>query len=352
MTRENGAYNPRMPLRILYDGWPLAYAPLSAAAWHLRTLLSLADPEAKPIIAMPVEPQTIPEGLELASLHTHDRGEWEQRGLQKLAKERGAAAIHTTAEAASLFGGVPTLVSPAESGRAGRSRLAEAQGRGGLARATILWSEDLPKPKLPGRLRMLAPVVHPEFGATSSVVNKLNLPDEFILVDGLPDEPSAVQLLESWTWAAASIGEFYPLVIVGLDEVLRNFVQARLPEFHVEGSVRLPDLIPQDLPGAYAACSALAHLGAPVAWGDPLRRALACGKAIVGQREPNTEAIVGAAGYLIEPGDLRGFGAALITVVVDEKAREKLEDATRERASRWSQKKYQEELLKTYQEFL
>jgi glycosyltransferase involved in cell wall biosynthesis len=92
------------------------------------------------------------------------------------------------------------------------------------------------------------------------------------------------------------------------------------------------------------------HLGSPVAWGNALRNALACGKAIVAYKETISESIVGSAGYLIAAEDLRSFGAAMITVVVDEKAREKLEDAAQERAAHWSAQKFKDRLQKIYGE--
>lgn len=338
-----------MTARILYDGWPLTYEPLSAAAWHIRTLLALHPPEVEALLAMPTEPQAgLNPGVRMAFEHTHDQGEWEQRILPRFAQE-AEAAIHTTG-LASLFGKARTLVSPA-SESAGRSRMAQAQGRGGLARAAILWPQDLPAPRLPGVVTKLPPAVFPEFSQRAAVLNKLDLPDEFILLDGLPDEAAALQLLEAWTWAAASIGEFYPLVIVGLSERLRAFVAARRPEFHVEGSLRvLANLQPQDLPAIYQLSTAIAHVGLSAAWGSGLRHALAAGKALVAQDDAYAQAIVGPAGYLLPANDLRGFGAAMITVVVDEKAREKLEDAANKQASLWRPADFQAGLLKLYTE--
>ncbi len=340
-------------MRILYDGWPLIYAPLGSAAWQLRTLLTLAIDGVEPMLALPTEPQLATEGLQTIFHHTHDRDEWVQRILPRLAQENGAGDIHTTGLGASLFGKAPTLVSPAElESAAPRSRWKAALGRGGLARARVLWPNDLPDPRMPGTVRRLPPIVHPEFQAgVVSPASQVKLPEEFVLVHGLPDERSLLALLESWTWAAASIGEFYPLVIVGLDDETSHRVQAQMPKFHVEESVRvLADVQPQDLAAIYKACTALVHLGAPAPWGNPLRAALAGGKAIVAQQEPLTEAIVGAAAYLAPPQDLRAFGAAIITVVVDEKAREKLEDTARQRAAHWKADLFKVELLKVYKE--
>jgi hypothetical protein len=336
-----------MTVRILYDGWPLAYEPLSAGAWHMRTLLALKPEGVDAVLAMPTEPQAgLNPGVRMAFEHTHDQGEWEQRILPRFAQE-AQAHIHTTG-LASLFGKARTFASRAD-GESQRGRLAEAQGRGGLERAVTLWPQDLPAPR---GARLLPPSVFPEFGGQSGVLSKLNLPDEYILVHGVPDETAAMQLLESWTWAAASVGEFYPLVIVGLSGKMRTFIQARLPEFHVEGSVRLLEILqPQELPAIYQASTAIAHVGKPAVWGNGLRHALAVGKALVAQDDEYAQGIVGAAGYLLPPKDLRGYGAAMITVVVDEKAREKLEDAARAQAARWRPQAFTEELLKAYQGF-
>ena len=349
-------HNTSMPIRILYDGWPLVHSPLSAAAWHLRTLLAMNLEDVQPIMALPTEQNEadLGNGWETVFDHTRDRGEWEQRSLQHLAMEHKANLIHSTSLAASLFGKIPTMISPAETEAANRSRLGEALGRGGLARAKILWPNDMPEAKLPGELRRLPPVVHPEFSSSrGDIPVNQNLPEEFLLLDGIPNEEAALQLLESWTWAAASIGELYPLVVVGINDAMQKFLLSHLPEFHVQESVQMPSSFQaQEFPNIYKACTALVHLGSPAPWGNPLRSVLACGKAIVAQKEANTEAIVVSAAYLIEPEDLRSFGAAMITVVVDEKAREKLENAARDRAAHWSAKKYQDALITVYREKL
>lgn len=335
-------------MRILYDGWPLVYSPLSAGSWHLRTLLAMKIEGHEAVLALPTEPQPVQPGLQTVFRHTHDRGEWEQRVLPQLAAEHNAAAIHTTG-LASLFGKTPTFVSPAERrGEGQRSRAAEAQGFGGLARATVIWPSDLPKSKS-GTVRTLSPVTHSDFKPATVHVTVQGMPDEYILVHELPDERATLHLLESWTWAAASIGEFYPLMIVGLNARMQEFVQSQLPKFHVENTVRVAaEIAPQDLPAIYAAASAIVHVGEPAAWGNSLRLALASGKATIAHQEPITEGVVGNAAYLIKPNDLRGFGAAMITCVVDEKAREKLEESAWRRAAQWSSANFANELQEVY----
>lgn len=343
-----------MTIRVVHDGWPLIHAPLSAAALHVRTLLALIPDEVEPILALPVPAVTEQQDglVRILSSSARDAGDWQQRVLPRLADEQKADWIHTTQMAASLLGKVPTIVSPAENTDAGGSRLSKSLGRGGLARATIAWPADLPVQKFPGTLHPLPAVMHPDFKhGHATLPAEFALPEEFVLVHGVSDHRLLVRLLESWTWAAASVGELYPLVILGLDAGTKAFVAERLPEFHVQDSVRLMDAVdPQYLVGFYKACIAVVHPGPPVAWGSALRHALACGKAVVSHQEPASEAIVGSAAYLVAPDDLRSFGAAMITVIVDEKAREKLEDAAWQRASKWEAAKFQAELLKLYLE--
>src|SRR5690606_20285141 len=121
-----GASSSRVPSvsRILYDGWPLIHAPLSPAAWHLRTLVAMAPEGVEAMLAvpssMPAEPVQAPAAV---YEYCGERRTWEQRVLPRLAQEQRAAAIHTSGLGVALFG-APALVSPAETGGQGeRGRL-------------------------------------------------------------------------------------------------------------------------------------------------------------------------------------------------------------------------------------
>lgn len=354
-------------MRILYDGWPLVHASDSPAALHLHTLLALAPEGTESLVALSTEPPadhsadsslSADQGPRPIYQAKADLGVWQQQTLPRLAEEHGAALIHTTQPAASLFGRIPTLVSPSNYGSLPAaeqqpiSRLKRAMGRGGLARACTLWPQDLPAPPLPGRLSPLPPVAHPAFKpAASDAPHGLELPDTYVLYHG-PGEPRILlNLLESWTWAAASIGELYPLVLLGLEEGDKRFVEGELPKFHVEEHVQLlPRAHPSHLPAIYQRAAALAQPGPPAAWGDPIRHALACARPIVAFKSPPIEALVGQAGYLVEHGDLRAFGAAVITVVVDDEVRAGLESAAQKRSARWETGAFQSALDNLYQQ--
>jgi hypothetical protein len=339
-------------LRVLYDGWPLAHAPLGAAAWHLRELIALAPAEIDILLATPVElpPNALPERVRALQAEAPDRGKWEQRTLQELAGKNDAACIHTTGLAASLLGKIPTVVSPGESENQDRGRVAAAQGRGGLARARILWPQDLEEPRLVGALAKMPAIVHPAFWQHTAPASRLNLPDEYLLYHGDGNERVLLNLLESWTWAAASIGELYPLMLSGLSASMKAFVEAKLPEFHLNEYVRVLDADAGDLPAVMQHCAAFVYPETPTAWGNPLRYALACEKAVVALKEPFTESMVGSAAYLIAAEDLRSFGAATITVVVDEKARQELEAKAKQKSARWAADAFTTRLSEIYAE--
>jgi glycosyltransferase involved in cell wall biosynthesis len=156
-------------------------------------------------------------------------------------------------------------------------------------------------------------------------------------------------LLESWTWAAAAIGELYPLVFLGLDEADKARVDAELPKYHLEEYAQLlPRAHPSHLPAIYQRAAALVQPGPLAAWGEPVRHALACGRPVVAFKDAESEALIGPAGYLVEPGDLRAFGAAVITVVVDDKVRSDLESAAQKRSARWEASAFQSSLAELY----
>lgn len=345
-------YNPRMSaLRILHDGWPLAYNPQSAAAWHLRTLLALSPVETEILLAVPAEltRENLPARVQIIEANEEDRGKWEQRVLPALAARHAAAAIHTTGLAASLLGKVPTLVSPSETeDEGGRGRAAEAQGRGGLARAKTLWPHDAAQLRPRSQFVELPPVVYPAFLQHTPVPAALGMPEEYLLYHGSATEDVLMKLLESWTWAAASIGELYPLVLTGLSERTKIKIEAKLADFHLEDYVRVLTIPVVDMPAVMQHCAAFVYPEAPAAWGNSLRLALACGKAIVAHQEPLTESIVGSAAYLIDAKDLRSFGAATITVVVDEKAREPLQTQARQKSARWDADAFTKRLNEIY----
>lgn len=331
-------------MRILYDGWPLAYAPLSPAATHLHELLAAAPATVERLLALPAAVASeLPSGVHPLHLTPRNRGDWEQRALQALAAEHGAAAIHTTAAAAALLGKLPTLVSPAEyaTEAAGRGRMAAAQAQGGLARARLLWPHDLPAPER--EVHNLPPFAAPSPGAPA------NPAQEYLLYHGSGDAQVLAHLLNAWSWAAGSIGELYPLRIAGLDAKQQAWLEGQLAIRDLQDSVQLIHPSLAALPDVIQQCTAFLHPEVPPAWGSPLRQALAAGKAVVALQEPRCAAMAGAAAYLVPAGDARRLGAAIITLVVEEGLRATLEQQAAQKSASWDAGAFEAALDAAYQ---
>jgi glycosyltransferase involved in cell wall biosynthesis len=110
----------------------------------------------------------------------------------------------------------------------------------------------------------------------------------------------------------------------------------------------LPAIAPVYLPLIYQSCTALFHPTLPVAWGDPFRYALACGKPAVGITSVNVAAVVGPAAYLVPAGDMRAMGAALVSVVVDEDLAGQLSERAHQRALSWTGDDFIKGLVEIY----
>lgn len=368
--------------QVWYDGWPLVYQPNSPAALHLLTLLAAHTPDTPALVGLPGESyHPLPESVRTLLAQTPDtdwgRLRWEQRLLPALARAAKADWLHLVGGSPALLGSTRTLVSPAgfsagdlpterREPRLGlAARLRQSFAQGGLVRAkALLWPDDLPGIQTQTAVRRLPPVVHPIFQPDGGIPSTarpasdelaaLNLPETYLLYHGPGDEPAMHRLLDAWSWAAGSIGEYYPLVLIGLDRSAQDRLAALLAEYQLSGTARpLPSLSLSALAGVYRGCSGLFHPVESSPWGDPVRMALACGKPVVGLDSGRTAALAGTAGYLVSANEpypmmCRALGAGLITVVVEDSLAETLSQAARERSASWQFDLFAQSLRECY----
>jgi glycosyltransferase involved in cell wall biosynthesis len=354
-------------MKILYDGWSLVHQPNSPAALHLLTLLAAHPADFPAWVGLPGEAfHPLPQGIESlrqpAANSDWGRLNWEQRLLPAQAGRIEASLVHLVGSGPALFGSRRALVSPAgfaESELSGArrrpgfaARLSESLSAGSQARVDArLWPADLPPSQANRPVHLLPPAVHPYFHPASEVpgvksvdgreLDALDLPETYLLAHGPGDEPALRRLLDAWSWAAGSIGAYYPLVMAGLGRAGQDRLAALLAEYQLTGTAfPLPPLSLPALAAVYQRCSALFHPAPPSPWGDPIRLALACGKPVVALEDERSAVLVGPAGYLIPGGDdypalCRALGAALITVVVEAGLAEALAEAAQRRAAAW-----------------
>jgi glycosyltransferase involved in cell wall biosynthesis len=362
-------------LRVLYDGWSTLYQPNGPACAHLLAILSQIPKEIEPVLALPgPAPGWLPEvetRIQPAKNTTWGHLTWEQRILPKLGADSRAGLLHLMSPQPPLFGRPTSVISPCgfradgfSPGRPPRpaglaARLRAALAQGGLTRArALLWPADLPPLNVPQPVASLPPVVHPDFSfrsekngsSRSDETTALDLPETYVLYHGPCDPQDLQRLMAAWSWAAGPIGEYYPLVIVGLDGAGRENLAQLAGEYDLAGTVRpLPELSPQLIPRLYQGCSALFHPAPVSPWGGPVRQALASGKPIVAAENRLAAGMVGPGAYLVPGNDARALGAALITTIVEEQVAEKLSQAARGRADSWRSAEFGRQLWTVYQ---
>jgi glycosyltransferase involved in cell wall biosynthesis len=351
-------------IRVLFDGWPLLHQPNHPQSIHLRTLLELAPEGTQSILALPANKPQLSKALanqtEILTFEQQDSVAWKQKDLAKLAEEHGAQIIHSTSSSAPLFGRVPAVISPAnypsqQSDQGGfRQRLGQSLDRGGVTRAHTLHPSDIPAIKSPGTQHSISPIAHPAFIKTDEDLDEaLNMPESYILYHGPGDPKTLNNLFESWTWAASSIGEYFPLLLLGLNDEEKEFAESRLLEYHLSDFVQvLPQQSFTNVVRLYQHCSALTHPAHSPVWAGSIRHALSCAKAVVAFDDPANQALVGSAAFLVSENDLRAFGAALISVVVDETVTFQLEEAAEKRAQYWKEKEFSTELREIYEKII
>jgi glycosyltransferase involved in cell wall biosynthesis len=377
-----------MSISVLYDGWPIIYQPLSPAAQHLLTLLALLPHQVHPRVALPAEPPAWFPAVHTLIQNTpdspRDRLNWEISILPNLAGKAQAEIIHHTHPSAAAFGEPFRVISPTgyiningigmihkssgerspglRSARTFWSRVREALAQGGLSKGrAIFWPSDLPRDETSLPFLDLPPIVHPDFfhkqdhkvRSTPAELSSVEIPDTYVIYHGPVEAPWLRQPLSAWRWAADSIGDNYPLLVLGLDSRAHNNLNRLLEEYKLEGSVKsLPNIRPGLLPAIYRSSAALFHPAPVSPWGGAVRLALAAGVPVVANEQEQCSALVGPAAYLAPPKDARALGAALITVIVEEEIGKELSRTGLRRASTWDSGEFSQQLGSVYQGIL
>jgi len=351
-------------LLVLIDGWSLIYQPNSPAAGHLLTLSTCQPEDVEVTLALPGEPPEWLEGkfnllIRPCQDGIRQRMGWEQRSLPAMAKEQHADLVHLGSATPALFARIPNLLNPVEAGetlhQAGfYSRLRYALSAGGMARlAGLIWPSDLPSRSSATPVFRVTPASpfnwFVDHDALPEDVWRLDLPDTYILYHGPCHQTALHFLLETFRWAADSVGEDYPLLILGLDDAGRERLPALLAAYGLQGYVSaLPVISPFSVPWLYRKCSVLFHPAEIAPWGNPLRNALAFGKPVVAGETALSDALVGPAAYLAALDQPRELGAALLTVIIEEELSSRLSAEARQRAAGWQTETYRRELGEVY----
>jgi glycosyltransferase involved in cell wall biosynthesis len=221
----------------------------------------------------------------------------------------------------------------------------------------VLWPTDLPPPFKDIPLYQISPVVPPPFwealAPQAAHWPTLDLPDAYFLFHGPQDEGALRRVLETWSWAAGTVGDTYPLVLLGLAESGQARLRELAAEYGVANTVLgLAPMALNMLAGVYHKCAALFHPMEFSPWAGAVRLGLACAKPVVTVESHFADALVGPAAYLRPIDDIRGLGAALITVIVEEDLAASLQEAARQRAAGWRPDSFRQGLWGAYRSAL
>jgi glycosyltransferase involved in cell wall biosynthesis len=355
-------------MRVIYDGWSLIHAPLSPESLHLLTILENLPRDVQPLVVLPA---AAPQWLEFTGVEilptpnsSWGRLRWEQFHLPSLVRRMGADLLHLVAPTAPALSNLITIFSPAgfvgePLSRASRNvfeRLRASLAFGGMERISrVAWPADLPPPSTADNFATLPPVIPRDFadehGAQQAALDHLHLPAEFILYQGSAGDRNLERLAQAWNWAAAAIGENYPLLVIGFSERDRQIITALAEQLNFADILNvLPGVTPAELPGIYRLSTAVFHPAPLSPWCGPIRLAMASGKPLVALEDNLTAAITGPAAYLAGQNDARALGAALVTVIVEQEIAERLSTAAMLRAQHWFSEDFGSQMFDLYSE--
>lgn len=180
-----------------------------------------------------------------------------------------------------------------------------------------------------------SPEVSPE--RVASVRERYGLPDRFILYLGtIQPRKNLTTLLEAF----ASIRTQRPqvgLVIAGERGWLYQPFYSRLRELGLDQVVTLAGKVADDdLPAMFNAAEVFAYPSVFEGFGLPPLEAMACGTPVVCSNASSLPEVVGDAGLLVAPRDVRAWVTALAHVLDDDRTRADLRGRGRKRALRFT----------------
>jgi glycosyltransferase involved in cell wall biosynthesis len=187
---------------------------------------------------------------------------------------------------------------------------------------------------------------------------KYALPEAYALYLGGFDVRKNVRaLIAAYTYVGPSVGEEYPLVLVGKPP--EQWGTPRFPDLKAEIAAR-PELgqwirwigpvDEADKPSVYRMARAFCFPSRYEGFGFGPLEAMACGTPVIAANASSVPELVGEAAYLVDPDDSRALGGAIIAVMIQDDLRESLRNLGLARATAFSWARTARETLAVYQQ--
>lgn len=362
--------------------------PDTGSGQYLRQLvkaLAKIKPELQlTLIAPHVLEMGLPPGVELKQVVLHGRGHlakvhFEQITFPRMAQQIDADLAHVPYWGAPLCSPVPIILTihdliPLQlpeyrGGVLARlyTALVAAAARGAAA---VITDSNFSRQDILNRLALPPERVHsiplaagdayqphPDELRDSAIRRKYNLPEQgFILYLGGYDVRKNIHtLLRAYTYVHDGTAGQYPLVLAGRlpERITRRFFDVRglIRTMALEDSVHLAGWIEEaDKPALYRLASCFVFPSYYEGFGLPVLEAMACGTPIVAAQASSLPEIVGDAGFLLAPNDVRRMAGAILSILLQQEVAEELRGKGLARSDQFKWSRTATETLAIYEQ--
>lgn len=187
-----------------------------------------------------------------------------------------------------------------------------------------------------------------------SIREQYGLPDEYVLfLSGFDVRKNLVGLLQMWTFAETLLGETTPLVIGGRLPQHSAFtpdprVMAQTLQIDPD-TLCFPGAIQEShKPAVYRGAVCFVFPSHYEGFGLPPLEAMSCGVPVVGSDASSIPEVVGDAGILVDPDDVRGMAGALIGIATEPETRKMLSQRAIAQAAHFSWEQAARDTLDAY----
>ncbi|MBM3335472.1 glycosyltransferase family 4 protein, partial [Candidatus Sumerlaeota bacterium] len=178
-------------------------------------------------------------------------------------------------------------------------------------------------------------------------------PEGYVLTVGtIEPRKNLVRLVEAYEIVRRRLGRRCPaLVLVGRKGWMWGEVFERIEQRGLAGDVIWSDFLSDDLVrAAYQGAALFVCLSLHEGFGLPLLEAMASGVAVIASGRSSMPEVVGEAGVLVDPGDVRAVAEAMADLLSDEDKRSGFAAKARERARTFSWQLTAQRTLAIYEE--
>jgi glycosyltransferase involved in cell wall biosynthesis len=191
-----------------------------------------------------------------------------------------------------------------------------------------------------------------------AVRRKYDLPDLYILyLGGYERHKNIINLLHAHTYVSQALGEDYPLVLAGRKPTEVSPVYPDYDDYisrsHLDKYVRWIGFVDEaDKPALYRQAEAFVFPSRYEGFGLPPLEAMASGTPVVTSDSGPLPEVIGAAGFAIDPDDVRAMAGSIIALVIQEETSAEMRRLGREQAARFTWETTATDTLLVYDQVL